>query len=127
MKKEMLFGKPVCFFTELSYEQPENNEYNEEMEENAEIYYEYRELKSGSTEFGVAFHNVPYYPANIPAVKDSINVNVVGEGEYKLDESITYNDVVKAYNELIAKGIDIVDITAESIKEVLHKEEVKTL
>lgn len=124
MKNEMIFGKPVCFFTELSYEQSENNSDNEE---NSEIYYEYRELKSGSTEFGVAFHNVPYYTSNIPAVKYSLNVETIGEGEYKLDKTITYNDVVKAYNELIAKGIDIVDITAESIKEVLHKEEVKTL
>ena len=127
MKNEMIFGKPVCFFTELSYEQPENNSYNEDGEENSEIYYEYRELKSGSTEFGVAFHNVPYYTSSIPAVKYSLNVETIGEGEYKLDKTITYNDVVKAYNELIAKGIDIVDITAESIKEVLHKEEVKTL
>lgn len=127
MKKEMILGKPVCFFTELSYEQPEDREYDEESEENAEIYYEYKELKSGKTEFGVAFHNVPYYPADIPAVKDSLNVEEVSEGEYTVNKEIKYDDCLNAYKNMVDSGVPLTDITADTIIKSLQTKEVKTL
>lgn len=123
MKKSL--GKSINFFTSLSYENyvdPVMNDPESNLgEENAEIYYEFVNLKEGKRESGVAFHNVPYFPASIPAVKDALNVDEFGEGDYAINRALSYDDCLQAFNSLLDRGVPMVDITVDTIKNELQQ------
>ncbi len=90
MGKAKWLGEPINFFTDLSYEN-----YVDDIRldpetylgaEHSEIHYGYKDLKTGNMEYGVAFNFIPYAPAEIPAVKHSLNVDELGEGDYAINE-----------------------------------------
>ncbi len=122
MKNKSL-GKPICFFTKLEYgNYSDVPDYDSDVlgEENAEINYTYKELKSGLEEKGKAFYNVPYHPVSIHAVKDAVNVDEYGEGDYGIDKTITYDECVNALEELLSSGTSIEEITSTTIKNKLN-------
>ena len=124
MKKSMLIGDPVCFFTKLQYENFTDSQLMDEEdtmgEENSEISYEFRNFKTGKTENGVAFHNVPYFPTHIPAVQFAINVDEFGEGDYAINRTMSYGECLQVFNDLVERGIPMTDITVDMIRQELQ-------
>ena len=94
MKNNQSLGRPIHYFTKLEYgKYSDIPEYEEYLgEENAEVYYEFMDLKTGSREKGIAFHSVPGTPANILAAKDSVNLLEYGEGDYGINPNVSYDD-----------------------------------
>ena len=108
-------NNPIYFFTDLSYEPVAQENFDPEAylgEYNAEIYYDFEELKTGKKESGVAFHNIPYFPANIMVAKDAVNLNDNGEGEYEINSEISYDQCMQAISDIASRNISIDDISA---------------
>ncbi len=122
---------PIYFFTGLSYE-TNSHEENQEVysgEYNAEIYYDFEELKTGKKENGVAFHNTPYYPANIMVAKNAINLKDNGEGEYEIDKTISYDECLQAIQSLQDKGLSLSEVNSDLLRKELKNDQnmVKTI
>ena len=116
-------GRPICFFTELEYGNFNDvPDYDSDTlgEENAEIHYVYKELKSGKEERGKAFYNMPYHPVSIHAVKDALNVEEYGEGDYGIDSTVSYDECAKALEDILREGKDIEEITSTTIKNKIN-------
>ena len=86
----------------------------------SEIYYEYVNFKTGKHECGTAFHNDPYFPADIVAADDAVNVITYGEGDYSIDKTISYTECLQIFNELLSSGVAMMDITADTIRAKLN-------
>jgi len=130
MANTKLLGQPVNFFRRMDYS---SYEYSQPIdpedylgEEHEVISYEYINLKTGKEEYGTAFHNEPYFPASIPAVSNSVNVVEHGEGNYDIDESITEEECMQVMRQLVDSGVPMMDITADTVLENLHKKDSKT-
>ena len=116
-------GRPICFFTELEYGNFNDvPDYDSDTlgEENAEINYVYKELKSGKVERGKAFYNIPYFPANIMVAKDAVNLNENGEGEYEINREISYDQCMQAINDIASRDIPTDEISAEMVRKELQ-------
>ena len=123
MKKAVLVGEPIYFFTSLQYENYTDSQFMDDdsmEEENSEIYYEYRDFKTGKTENGVAFHNTPYYPTHIPAVQYAVNVDEFGEGDYAINRALSYGECLQTFNDLLDRGLSMTDITVDVIRQELQ-------
>lgn len=114
---------PIYFFTDLSYETESLEERDPETylgEYNAEIYYGFEDLKTGKKESGVAFHNIPYFPANIMVAKDAVNLNSNGDGEYEINKDISYDQCLQAISDITARDTSLDDISAEMVRKELQ-------
>ncbi len=124
MGKTNLIGQPVNFFTRMDYENysdPLLNDIEDYMGEyQAEIHYDYVNFKTGKNEYGIAFHNDPYFPADIEAADYAVNVISYGDGDYSIDKTISYTECLQIFNELLSSGVPMMDITADTIREKLH-------
>ena len=114
MEKINFVGRPIYYFKSFSYE--EDPELQVDGESHTEIHYELVDLKTGKTENGVAFRVLPYYNAEIKAVLDAVNVKSLGEGEYEIDSSISYDQCIQILQSLIDRGIPLSEIDANYIK-----------
>ena len=111
---------PIYFFTSLNYENYIEYEPMESDEESWDLYYFYTNIKNEEKDFGIAFH-CSSYPTFIPAVKYALNVDELGEGDYAIDSTISYEDCLACYYAFIDQGIPQEDITVEMVKHELKK------
>ena len=118
MQKNNFVGRPIYFFHDLSYE--EDKELQVDGESHTEIFYVLEDLKTSKTENGVAFRVLPYYNAEIKAAFDAVNVKSLGEGEYEIDPSVSYDQCVQIVQSLIDRGIPLSEIDANFIKKEIQ-------
>lgn len=121
---------PIYFFTSIDYDDSTPAGYDPEDylgEYNAEIYYDFIDLKTKEEGTGVAFHNYPYFPADILVADDAVNVKKDGVGEYHIDYTVSYDTCVETLEEMVREGSSMSDITADELKKRITQGMQKTI
>ena len=63
---------------------------------------------------------MPYHPVSIHAVKDALNIDEYGEGDYEINRDITFEQCLQAIDDITSRSIPIEEISADMVRKELQ-------